>query len=117
AGVLHDVGDPVESTASAVVRIGDVAGVEVHAIAGKQPDLVVGRSGGVERTDVVEVLLVGDEDQVEVVQVACEDLSRTAADLISASGKRFAHAGIRWVPRVVADRSGGIDLDAIFQSG
>lgn len=75
AGVFDEVGDFFEAAVAAVVGIGDVGGGFLDAVVGEELDLMAMLVFSVEAVDVVEVVIVGDKDEVEVVEVAVLDLA------------------------------------------
>lgn len=83
ACVFDQVGDFFKSLATAVVGVGNVVGLVLTTVVGEQLDLRVVGAAGVEAADVVEVFLVGDEDQVEVIEVGDFDLAGVAADSVA----------------------------------
>ena len=88
----------------------------LDAVVGEELDFVSVLVLGVEAVDVLEVVIVGDEDEVEGLKVGAFDLSRVAGDFVAPAFEGGGHAWIGRVAGVVADGAGGIDFDAVVEA-
>lgn len=87
------------------------------AVVGEKLNMSELLAGWHEATDITEIVLIGDEDEVKAVEVGGGDLSGSSGDGIAPISQCLAHAWIGWVTRMVADGAGGIDFDAVSQAG
>ena len=83
---------------------------------GEEFDLVAVLVVGVEAVDVVEVVAIGDEDEIEVVEIGASDFSGLAGDFVASAFQGGGHAWVGWVAGVVAGGAGGIDFDSVVET-
>ena len=117
ARVLHQIDDIIESLLSPVIRIGDMGGLAVLAEFDEKADFAPAQALSVEAVEIGEVFLVGDEEQVEIIQIVGTDLARFAGDGVAAGYQGGGHARVRALASVVADGPGGIDVDRVGEFG
>lgn len=83
----------------------------------EKPQLRPVDAPAVQAVQVGEVFLVGGKDQVEVREIRRRHLPGPPGDGVASGFQGGSHPGVRSFARMVSGRSGGIDADAVRQSG
>ncbi len=117
AGIFHQVGDFLKPASASIVGVGDPRGLVLQAKLHQKADFPGVLAGGIQRADIGEVFFVGDQDEVEPLQIGGSDPPRAAFDFVAAGFQDGGHPGVGRIAGVVADGAGGVDLDAAGQSG
>ena len=83
---------------------------------GEESDSVAMLVLGVEAVDVVEVVAIGDEDEVEVIEIGASDFAGFTDDFVAPAFEGGGHAWVGGIAGVVAGGAGGIDFDSVVET-
>lgn len=115
AAIFDEVGHQLKAISTAVVGIGYFALFMLRTELAERSDLgtVVAIAG--HRENFLPIEVVHGDDEIELIEVDLDDLTRGARNWDASLLQGFAHAAIRGISGMGVDGAGGVAVDLIRQ--